>query len=75
MKTKEVTLRYIEANEGHLLRSKKDNTIISDKIWLSLNDSIENWEEVEEDIARLDKEKLLQEIEENLKNLVNNTVE
>lgn len=73
MVTTEVTIRFLEPTEGYLLRNKEDKTIISKKVALSKNDTIENWEEIEESAALAEKEQLEKEIEENLNELINNT--
>lgn len=58
MKTTEVTLRFLEADEGYLLRNKEDKTIISEKVSLSIHDSTENWEEVDKETAELEKKEI-----------------
>lgn len=73
MKTTEVTLRFLIAEDGYLLRNIADKTIISSKVALASNDSESCWEEVLEDVAISEKEQLEKEIEENLNALVNNT--
>lgn len=74
MITTEVTIRFLEPTEGYLLRNKEDKTIISKKVALSKNDTIENWEEIEESVAIAEKEELEKEIEENLNVLVENSI-
>lgn len=76
MKITPFVLTYLEPEkEGYILRNKEDITIISKKVSLSVNDSIENWEEVEEEKAILEKEEYERQQEEMLNELINNTVE
>ncbi len=75
MKTTEVTLRFLVPDEGYVLRNKEDKTIISEKVSLSVHDTLDNWEEVEKDMAETEKQELEKEIEENLHMLVENTME
>lgn len=75
MKTTEVTLRFLEPEEGFVLRNKEDKTILSEKVSLSVHDDLENWEEVERETAEADKQELEREIEENLHMLVDATME
>lgn len=70
MKTTEITLRFLVPDEGFILRNKEDKTIFSEKVSLSVHDSEENWEEVDEATA----EQEMQKIEENL-NMMNAAVE
>lgn len=70
MKTTEVTLRFLIPDDGFVLRNKEDKTILSEKVSLSVHDTLDNWEEVERDVAEADKLELEKEIEENLHMLV-----
>lgn len=75
MKTTEVTLRFLIPDEGYVLRNKEDKTILSEKVSLSVHDTLDNWEEVEKDMAETEKLELEKEIEENLHMLVDATME
>lgn len=75
MKTTEVTLRFLIPDEGYVLRNKEDKTILSEKVSLSVHDTLDNWEEVEKDMAETEKQELEKEIEENLHMLVDATME
>lgn len=75
MKTTEVTLRFLIPDDGFVLRNKEDKTILSEKVSLSVHDTLDNWEEVERDVAEADKLELEKEIEENLHMLVDATME
>lgn len=66
MKTTEVTLRFLEPDEGYVLRSKTDNTIFSDRVSLSVHDTAENWEEVDSKTAEQEQERIRRENEEKL---------
>lgn len=57
------------------MRNKEDKTILSEKVSLSVHDTLDNWEEVERDVAEADKLELEKEIEENLHMLVDATME
>lgn len=50
----------LESSDGKVIRNKNDKTIFSNKVFLSINDSEENWEEVDEEIAIKEKEELLE---------------
>lgn len=75
MKTTEVVLRFLIADDGYLIRNKEDKTVVSEKVALSVTDNADNWEEVEAEIALQEKEEIEKAIEENLNELVNNTIE
>lgn len=76
MKITPFVLTFLEpSQEGYVIRNKEDITIISKKVSLSVNDSVDNWEEVEENIAIAEKEEFERQQEEMLNELINNTVE
>lgn len=56
----QVTLRILEADEGHLLTQATDvepqNRVYSEKIYLAVNDSPENWMEITQEQADKEKE-------------------
>lgn len=57
MKQTTYTVRVIEATEGNKLTQSKDveiaDRIISEKIYLSINDDITNWKEISDNEADL----------------------
>lgn len=65
MITTEITVTIIEPSKGMVLRNIEDKTIISKKVALSINDSVDNWEEVEEVAAIALKEEIEKEMKEN----------
>lgn len=56
----QVTLRILEADEGHVLTQASDvepqNRVYSEKIYLAVNDSPENWMEITQEQADKEKE-------------------
>lgn len=56
----QVTLRILEADEGHVLTQATDvepqNRVYSEKIYLAVNDSPENWMEITQEQADKEKE-------------------
>lgn len=56
----QVTLRILEADEGHVLTQATDvepqNRVYSAKIYLAVNDSPENWMEITQEQADKEKE-------------------
>lgn len=68
LKTTEITMTIIEpSEEGMVLRNIEDKTIISKKVVLSVNDSIDNWEQIDEATAIALKEEIEEEIEKEMK--------
>lgn len=65
MKKTEITIRFLEPEQGFVLRNKNDKTILSEKVSLSVHDSPENWEEVDQETAEKEKQEIEQEIAEN----------
>lgn len=70
MITKNFTVRVLEASEGFVLTQVEDvdvmNRILSDRVFLGVNDSEDNWKEITaEKAAEIEKERL--EKEEELK--------
>lgn len=70
MITKNFTVRVLEASEGYVLTQVEDvdvmNRILSDRVYLSVNDSEDNWKEITDaKAAEIEKERL--EKEEELK--------
>lgn len=70
MITKNFTVRVLEASEGYVLTQVEDvdvmNRILSDKVFLGVNDSEDNWKEITAaKAAEIEKERL--EKEEELK--------
>lgn len=55
-----IQFTLLESSDGKVIRNKNDKTIFSNKVFLSINDSEENWEEVDEEIAIKEKEELLE---------------
>lgn len=53
-----IQFTQLESSDGKVIRNKNDKTIFSKKVFLSINDSEENWEEVDEIIAAKEKEEL-----------------
>lgn len=57
MKQTTYTVRVIEATEGNKLTQSKDveivDRIISEKIYLSINDDAKNWKEISDNEAEL----------------------
>lgn len=56
----QVTLRILEADERHVLTQASDvepqNRVYSEKIYLAVNDSPENWMEITQEQADKEKE-------------------
>lgn len=70
MITKNFTVRVLEASEGYVLTQVEDvdvmNRILSDRVFLGVNDSEDNWKEITAaKAAEIEKERL--EKEEELK--------
>lgn len=70
MITKNFTVRILEASEGYVLTQVEDvdvmNRILSDRVFLGVNDSEDNWKEITAaKAAEIEKERL--EKEEELK--------
>lgn len=61
----QVTLRILEADEGHVLTQATDvepqNRVYSEKIYLAVNDSPENWMEITQEQAGKEKEEASRE--------------
>lgn len=68
MITKNFTVRVLEASEGYVLTQVEDvdvmNRILSDKVFLGVNDSEDNWKEITAaKAAEIEKERLEKEEE------------
>lgn len=64
----EIKVRVIKPTEGYLLTQANDveiqNRVFSDKVFLAVTDSIENWKEIsieEADAIKAEQERLAQE--------------
>jgi hypothetical protein len=65
----EFKVRVIKPTEGHLLTQANDdveiqNRVFSDKVFLAVTDSVENWKEIsieEADAIKAEQERLAQE--------------
>ena len=65
----EIKVRVIKPTEGYLLTQANDdveiqNRVISDKVFLAVTDSVENWKEItiaEADAIKAEQERLAQE--------------
>lgn len=64
MKTNNINITILEASEGMLLRKNENHKIITKKAILGQNDKIENWEEVDEELAINEKEEIEKKEEE-----------
>lgn len=64
MKTNSINVIILEPSENMVLRKIDNHTIISKKVFLGQNDSTDNWEEVDEDIAIKEQEELEKELED-----------
>lgn len=68
MITKNFTVRVLEASEGYVLTQVEDvdvmNRILSDRVFLGVNDSEDNWKEITAaKAAEIEKERLEKEEE------------
>lgn len=68
MITKNFTVRVLEASEGYVLTQVEDvdvmNRILSDRVFLGVNDSEDNWKEITAaKAAEIEKERLEKEDE------------
>lgn len=66
MITKNFTVRVLEASEGYVLTQVEDvdvmNRILSDRVFLGVNDSEDNWKEITAaKAAEIEKERLEKE--------------
>lgn len=72
MKQSNYTIQIIEPTEGWLTQSQDDieiqNRIFSKKVFLAVNDSIDNWKEISEEqyqVYQIELEEYFKSLEEN----------